>query len=102
MVTEITDADIFNRLLNNNSTVVCKFHATWCGPCKTYAGTFSTVSESYDDVPFISVDVDALPEVVSTYGVRSVPTTLVFSNGAVKHVKTGAQSQDSIVQMINS
>lgn len=101
MINEISTLEEFDKIVSSNSTVICKFYATWCGPCKSYAETFSNISENYDDVPFISVDVDKLPELTNKYTVRSVPTTIKFYNGEVSSSKNGSMSKNDLVQMVN-
>lgn len=101
MINEISTLAEFNNIIFSNSTVICKFYATWCGPCKSYAETFSDISENYDDVPFISVDVDKLPELTNKYTVRSVPTTIKFYNGEVSLSKPGSMSKNDLVQLVN-
>lgn len=100
MVIELTDETTFDNILANNSNVICKFYATWCGPCKSYASTFSSAADTNDEVPFISIDVDHFPAIASKYGVRSVPTTITFSNGSVNQVKTGAMSKEDVVTLL--
>lgn len=98
----ISDLSTFNTLIKNNSVVVVKFYADWCGPCKLYATTFSSVADQYEDsVPFVSVNVDTVPELSSMYGIRSVPTTVVLKDGVVHKSSTGALSDIDIKNLIN-
>ena len=101
MINEISTIEEFDKIISSNSTVICKFYATWCGPCKLYAKTFSDVSENYEDVPFLSIDVDKLPELTNKYKVKSVPMTIKIYNGEVVSSKNGSMSQSDVVKMIN-
>lgn len=71
---------------------VVKFFATWCGPCKLYAGAFNRVAEKNPDIDFYEIDVDQHPELKDQARVISVPTTIFFKDGAEVHRIRGATS----------
>ena len=94
---EISSVQSFDEIVNNNDTIVVKFHAEWCAPCKMYSSTFNSVADSYDEsVPFVSVNVDNVPDLSSRYGIRSVPSTLVLKSGNVHQLKVGVLSESDL------
>lgn len=98
---DILSVDSLDEVIKNNQIVVVKFHATWCAPCKLYAATFNTVANDYDEsVPFVSIDVDQVPELSSRYGIRSVPSTVVIKNGNVSQVKVGVLSESDLKSLM--
>lgn len=65
----------------DNGNYVIKAGATWCGPCKTYTPKFEKVSQEFEDVNFISIDVDECPEIAKKFQIRSLPTTVILNDG---------------------
>jgi thioredoxin 1 len=74
---------------------VVKFFATWCGPCRLYAPAFARVATKNPDAGFFEVDIDQEPELTVSFGVTTVPTTIVFKDGEEIDRFTGAQSTGS-------
>lgn len=67
--------------------VVIKFFATWCGPCKRISPIVEKLESEFDICKFIAVDTDEFPDIISTYGVKSLPTILFLKDGVeVKRV----------------
>ncbi|TPX56190.1 hypothetical protein PhCBS80983_g04716 [Powellomyces hirtus] len=81
MVKIVSTQDEFNSIIKS-SPVVIDFHATWCGPCKMIAPKFEEFSNKYSGATFLKIDVDEVPEVAEKEGVSSMPTFLIFANGA--------------------
>lgn len=77
-VTVILDQRSWEQKLEETSelgkTVVIKFSATWCGPCRNAAPVYAELSVKHSDIVFVSVDVDELPELVSRFDIRATPT----------------------------
>ena len=78
----VTDTDFEEQVLNADTPVLVDFWADWCAPCKMIAPIVEELAKEYDGrVTFAKVDVDANKEVPIKYGIRSIPTLLVFKGG---------------------
>ena len=89
MALVITDATFEEVVLKSDKPVLVDFWAAWCGPCRMVAPIIDQISDEYTDKAVVGkVDVDANQEFAAKYGVRNIPTVLVFKNGEVvgKHV----------------
>ena len=92
----------FNEVINSGKTVLVDFSAEWCGPCKMMAPILKELASiTGPDVKILKVDVDKNQEAAMAYQVQSVPTLIVFKNGAVKWRQSGvvpAQQLKSIIE----
>jgi thioredoxin 1 len=80
--TETTDATFKDEVLDNELPTLVDFWAPWCGPCRMVAPVVEELAEEYDGkVSFYKLNTDDNPQVASTYGIRSIPTLLVFKAG---------------------
>ena len=97
---EITDAT-FESILKDNKTVLIDFWAEWCGPCKMIAPVVEELANDYEGKAVIGkVDVDSNPVISAKYGIRSIPTLLVFKNGEVVDKQVGAVGKPVLSQKL--
>lgn len=99
----ISDASFEQDVLQSSQPVLVDFWAEWCGPCKALAPIFSEVAESYQGkVKFAKLDVDSNPSSAARYGVRGIPTLILFKNGQIEATKVGGLSKSQLAAFIDS
>jgi len=78
------------------------FWAEWCAPCRMLGPTFEKLAETYGgEITFAKVNVDELPEVANKYGIRSIPTLLLFRDGNVVERVIGVQPQEALSRLLD-
>jgi thioredoxin 1 len=91
MANAVTDASFEQEVLKATEPVLVDFHAQWCGPCKAMAPALDQVAQELTGkVKVVKVDVDENPHVTGTYGIRAMPTLILFKDGKVAAQHTGA------------
>ena len=101
--TELTDSNFEELVENNDGVVLVDFWAEWCGPCKIIGPHIEALAEEYKGKVLVGkVDVDSNPEVSMKYGVRSIPTVLIFKNGEIVETQIGANPKSVYVNKIES
>lgn len=97
----ITDQNFNDEVTNSNIPVLIDFWAVWCGPCRAIAPVVEQLAGEYDGkIKIGKLDVDENPETAVKFGVRSIPTLLLFKNGQVVDTIIGAVQKQVIVQKI--
>lgn len=99
---EITDGNFEQEVLKSEMPVLLDFWAVWCGPCKMIAPFVAEISDEYEGkIKVGKVDVDSNPQISMQYGIRSIPTLLIFKDGKVADQIIGAVAKKSITSKLD-
>ncbi len=103
MPKHVSDDTFESDVLKSQTPVIVDFWAEWCGPCRQIAPALEEIaSEMADKVTIAKVNVDENPLTPSKYGVRSIPTLILFKNGEVASTKIGAIAKGKLVEWVES
>lgn len=103
MALEITDANFEEKVLKSEKPVMVDFWAAWCGPCRMVGPIIDDISKDYEGKAVVGkLDVDANQEFAAKYGVRNIPTVLIFQNGEVVGRQVGVAPKNAYAEALDA
>jgi thioredoxin 1 len=103
MAVSFSTSNFQEVVLNSDKPVLVDFWAEWCGPCKMIGPLIGELATEYDGQAVIGkLNVDENPDIAATYGIRSIPTLLVFKGGEIVDRFVGAVPKSNILQKIDN
>ena len=101
-VTEVSDNNFEAQVLNSSVPVLVDFWAPWCAPCRMLAPTVEAVAQNFQNTAsVVKLNVDDNPAVSQRYGIKGIPTLILFKNGKEEERVVGATSKEAISRMID-
>ena len=101
-VRNITDTDFQSAVLESDRPVLVDFWAEWCGPCRALGPVIEEIADDYDsDLSVVKVNVDESPATAAAFGVRSIPTVMLFRDGQPVESVVGVRPKAQFTQIID-
>ncbi len=102
-IVHVTDDNFETEVLQSAEPVLVDYWAEWCGPCKTIAPVLDEIASEYDGrVKIAKLNIDDNPNTPPRYGIRGIPTLMLFKDGEVEATKVGAVSKSQLTAFIDS
>jgi thioredoxin 1 len=102
-ISHVTDDTFEAEVLKSDVPVLVDYWAEWCGPCKVIAPVLEEIAAEYDGkMKVCKLDIDANEGTPPKYGIRGIPTLMLFKNGAVEATKVGALSKSQLTAFLDS
>ncbi|MBL4621420.1 MAG: thioredoxin TrxA [Immundisolibacteraceae bacterium] len=99
----VTDASFEDDVIKSATPVLVDYWAEWCGPCKMIAPVLEEISGEYGEkLSIVKLNIDENPQTPPKYGIRGIPTLMIFKNGQVEATKVGAVSKSQLAAFIDS
>ncbi|MDF2870738.1 MAG: thioredoxin [Anaerocolumna sp.] len=100
MVHVLNNENFDKEVLKDDKVVLVDLYADWCGPCKMLSPTVEAIAEEEKEVKVGKLNVDENSDIAAEYGVRSIPTLLIFKNGELKEKSVGVQTKAQIKELL--
>jgi thioredoxin 1 len=102
-IKHVSDASFDQDVLQSSTPVLVDYWAEWCGPCKMIAPVLEEVAKQYAGKLMVAkLDIDANPDVTSKFGIRGIPTLIMFKDGKPHAQKVGALSKSQLTAFVDS
>jgi thioredoxin 1 len=102
-ITEVTDDSFEEEVLKSGEPVLVDYWAEWCGPCKMIAPVLEEIASDYmGKIKVVKLNIDDNPDTPPKFGIRGIPTLMLFKGGEVEATKVGALSKSQLTAFIDS
>jgi thioredoxin 1 len=102
-IVHTNDSSFEADVLNSDKPALVDFWAEWCGPCKMIAPILKEAASEYvDKMSVVKLNVDESPNIAQKFGIRSIPTLMLFKDGAVQAQKLGAMSKSQLTEFLDT
>jgi len=102
-IQHVSDDSFEDEVLSSKTPVLVDYWAEWCGPCKVIAPVLEEIAKEYDGkMKICKLDIDANEATPPKYGIRGIPTLMIFKDGNVEATKVGALSKSQLTEFLDS
>lgn len=100
-ITAVNDSNFATEVLESDKPVLVDFWAEWCGPCKALTPVLEDVANQYTQVKFVKLNIDESSDTPAKYGIRAIPTLILFKHGEAEVSKTGALTKSQLTSFLD-
>lgn len=102
-IQKVTDGSFENDVLKSDKPVLVDYWAEWCGPCRQIAPALEELAQEFDEqITVAKINIDENRNTPMKYGVRGIPTLMIFKNGQIAATRVGAMSKSKLVEWVQS